>query len=139
MRCPKCGNDKFFEVQGRQLCLGCGYDDGMDQAIDRKKGKMEITKRMVVTIKEEELVGLVVKAIYPDVSPAMGKEWTLYRALSHLTGCTDVEAVRAANRLAKLSCEPTITTDDFRKWLPKVLSKAFAKLLGQGEGEEVGS
>ncbi len=94
---------------------------------------MEIIKRVTVTIKEEELVGLVVKAIYPDMQQATGQEWTLYRALSHLIGCTAFEAVRKANRLARDHGCPLITTDDFRKWLPQVLPKAFAKLLG---GEE---
>ena len=84
---------------------------------------------MTVTVAEEELVGLVVKAIYPDVEKATGQEWTLYRALSSLVGCTEFEAVRKANLLAKEHSCPTVTTDDFRKWLPQVLSKAFAKLL----------
>ncbi len=96
---------------------------------------MEITKRVAVTIAEEELVGLVVKALYPPAMETMGRERTLYRALAHLVGLTDVEAVKEANYLAKHSPGGTaITTDDFRKWLPQVLSKAFAKLLG---GEKV--
>ncbi len=88
---------------------------------------------MTVTIAEEELVGLVVKAIYPDMQEATGQEWLLYRALSYLIGCTVFEAVRKANRLARDRGCLLITTEEFRKWLPQVLSKAFAKLLG---GEE---
>ncbi len=96
---------------------------------------MEITKRVTVTIADKELVGLVVKALYPPAMGVAGCERTLYRALAHLVGMADVEAVKEANRLAKYSPhEPSITTREFRVWLPQVLSAAFAKLLG-GEDE----
>jgi len=60
--------------------------------------------------------------------PQRGSATEIYiRALSALVGVTDVEAVRIANEYARDHGFSTITTRNFRQWLPTALSAIFAK------------
>ena len=90
---------------------------------------MNVTKWVTVEIPEEKLIGLVVDALYSMYHGAKDHEKTLYIALANLVGGTDAEAVEIANHEAMNKGDPTITTDEFRRWLPQVLTEAFAKLV----------
>ncbi len=100
---------------------------------------MEITKRVEITIADKELVRLVVDALYPrGFASTSGSERTLCRVLYFLPGRTAVEAVKEANRVARAypPYEPTITTREFRWWLPQVLSKALMEVEVSGNNQE---
>lgn len=97
----------------------------------------QITKNVNVTvvIQNEELLDLLVGALSEGAERATGKESTLYRALSFLVGCSDVEAVKLANRRADNHMQPRVKVDEFRRWLPVVLSRVFAKYAAEKEAE----
>ncbi len=50
-------------------------------------------------------------------------------ALSHLVGISDVAAVKRANEIGRSQGWETITTSEFRKWLPRALSQFFKEAL----------
>lgn len=52
-------------------------------------------------------------------------------ALSHLIGISDVAAVKHANEIGRSQGWEIITTSEFRKWLPRVLSQFFKEALEQ--------
>ncbi len=89
---------------------------------------MNVTEWATVEIPKEKLIGLVVDALY-HMYTRSSEDKTLYRALANLVGKTDVEAVLIANRAARKKKTETITTEQFRRWLPQVLTEAFAELL----------
>lgn len=91
---------------------------------------MAFTKTVTVEVSNRELVGELVSALYPKAKGAQGKERTLYYALASLIGCPDVEAVRIANRQADKDGLPHISTTEFRRWIPIVLSETFAEFMG---------
>jgi len=97
---------------------------------------MDITRdvRVTVTIRSEELLRCIVRAISPDASASDGKQRTLYLALSYLVGVSDIDAVKTANSVARDRGLPTIRVEEFRKWLPGVLSQAFLYVV-KGEGQ----
>jgi hypothetical protein len=90
---------------------------------------MQIKKSVMVTIESDELLKLLIQAMLPKVEMSQGKESVLYRAFSNLAGNSSVEAVRRSNRYAKDNGLPTITTDEFRRWLPEMLSEIFFGFL----------
>lgn len=71
-----------------------------------------------------------IDALAPDAKASEGRERTLYLAPSWLVNRTDVQAVAIANRDARNHARETITTDEFRKWLPTVFSAFAGKVIG---------
>ena len=93
---------------------------------------MQLIREVTVTIESSELLNLLIMALYTKAHKATGKTITLFSALGSLAGLSDVEAVKAANREADKRNLPRIKTDEFRRWLPQILSETFAEFL---EGE----
>lgn len=91
---------------------------------------MRITKKVTVVIEDEEFVRLLIEALAPKAKSAKGKELVLFRCLSYLIGIPTVESVRMANKYAANIQLPKITTDEFRKWLPEMLSETFKEFVG---------
>lgn len=89
-----------------------------------------ITKKITVPVEKNELVGLLIDALYPKAKNSESQEQTFFRAFSNLIGCTDIEAVKIANKWADEHDAPRITTEKFRRWLPRILSQTFADFLG---------
>jgi len=87
------------------------------------------TKTVTVEISGQEFVASLVASLYPKAKNSQGKERTLYYAFASLVGCSDVEAVRIANRQADKEGLPRISTAEFRRWIPTVLSETFAEFL----------
>lgn len=92
---------------------------------------MQLTKKVTVTIENNELVWLLIDALYPKAQTAEGKECVLFLALSSLVGRSDVDAVKVANRKADAQTLPHIKVAEFRIWLPKILAETFAEFLNQ--------
>lgn len=90
---------------------------------------MQITKKVTVTIEGRELVRLLLEALRPKAQSSEDKEQVLFRALSNLIGCPATEAVRCSNKYADSHALPRITTDEFRKWLPEMLSETFREFV----------
>lgn len=85
----------------------------------------EMTKTIRVTIDSNQFTDLLVAALFGHARSAADGEYTCFRALGCLVGVSDVEAVRMANKEAKITGHPTITVAEFRKWLPALLSSIF--------------
>ena len=90
---------------------------------------MQITKKVTVVIENEEFIQLLIEALAPKAKSAKGKEQTLFRALSYLVGRSAVEAVRMANKYAADNQLPRITTAEFKKWLPEMMSETFKEFV----------
>jgi len=91
---------------------------------------MQLTKTVTITIENRELIGLLVAALNPKARESTDRTRTLFSALGNLPGYSDVEAVSMANCEVDSHKLPTITVDEFRRWLPQILSETFAEFLG---------
>lgn len=90
---------------------------------------MEIRRNITITISDNELLQLLVQALCPTEQQKDDvKEGVFFIALGHLVGRSDVKAVKKANYIAKATHKTSITVEEFRRWLPKILSEAFDKL-----------
>ena len=88
-----------------------------------------VTRTVKVTISNAEILKFFVRAISGDAADALkssGKQRTFYRALGHLVGISDENAVQIANSGVKR--REYITVDEFREWLPTVFSE-FARAM----------
>lgn len=90
---------------------------------------MQLTKKVIVTIESTELVELLISALHSKAEVSDGKEYTLLRAFSCLVGCSDVEAVRMANKIADEKEKPHVKVSEFRRWLPQILAETFAEFM----------
>lgn len=97
---------------------------------------MQITKKITVTIEGEELISLLLKALRPKAQSSEDKEQVLFRALSNLIGCPATEAVRLSNKYADNHALPRITADEFRKWLPEMLSETFREFVERKNNDQ---
>ena len=90
---------------------------------------MQIDK---MTISNTMLLDLFIQAITSNLVNSSGKELTLYRALGHLVGIDDRDAVERANNGTEK--EDRITVKEFRLWLPTVFSE-FARVMLEASDE----
>ena len=91
------------------------------------------THTVEVTISNATALGIFIRAVYGDAKAATGKERIFYKALGHLVGISDVDAVKIANGYAKK--ENRITTEKFRRWLPTVFAE-FARAMLEADNAE---
>jgi hypothetical protein len=84
-----------------------------------------ITRSVQVEIEEKELLHFLTDALYQRAKIAAKRRFWI--ALGNLVGITDVEAVKIANR--EPLDEPSLTTAEFRKQLPIVISKFAAEVM----------
>lgn len=89
--------------------------------------KTNTTRTVEVTISNAQLLSLFVRAVAGDAYDAAGKERTFYKALGHLVGVSDVNAVGVANTYHATQ-ENQITVEEFREWLPTVFAE-FARAM----------
>ncbi len=84
---------------------------------------------LTITIKVDKyIVWWLGEALYPLLEHEGDRIYVM--ALSEIVGISDVEAVRQANRHARDKGWPErATVDQFRKWLPAILSKLFAQVV----------
>ena len=92
-----------------------------------------IKRNVMIIVEKQELVSLLVNALSEREKVSTGKEHTLYQVLSYLIGCSDVKAVQMANRKADNLQQPRVEVDEFRRWLPGVLSEIFAEFVRERE------
>ena len=94
---------------------------------------MKLTREITVTISSKEIVEFFVDVLYikSKATVNMSTNTTMYRALSNLIGCSDVEAVRHANHWADDHDCPRIKVAEFRCWLTSTLSDVFAEYMGK--------
>lgn len=88
-----------------------------------------ITRTVKITVDNATLLNLFVDAIYGDAhaSEEGSKQEAYYRALGHLVGISDAEAVRRGN-CKIMDKENHITVEEFRRWLPTVFAE-FARVM----------
>lgn len=88
-----------------------------------------ITRIVKVTVDNATLLNLFVDAIHGDAraSEKGSKQEAYYRALGHLVGVSDTEAVKRGNYRI-MDEENHITVEEFREWLPSVFSE-FARAM----------
>lgn len=91
----------------------------------------ELTKTVRVVISYKDLLDFFGEALYLEARTSEDKERSFYYALGFLVGVSDVQAVKMANRKARKQGLESITTDEFRKWLPKVFSRFAEKAIGK--------
>jgi len=97
-----------------------------------------VTRTVKVTISNTEILMFFVRAVSGDAKnardsrDATAKEWVCYKALGHLVGISDTDAVKIANAGAKK--ENRITTEEFRRWLPTVFAE-FARAMMRADDE----
>lgn len=91
----------------------------------------KFTRKVTVAVEigGNELIDFLIWALMPDAKSSEGQERTFFIAFVNLPGHTDVETVRIANVEADKQGLPHIKTDEFRRWLPQVLSEVFAEFL----------
>jgi hypothetical protein len=98
---------------------------------------MQIMKQVTVTIKDKEIIGMLVDFLRERARDSTDEQRTMYYAIACLIGVPDVEAVKRANRWADEHNHPRVTVDEFRCWLPNVLSGVFAEYMGLTEGHKI--
>ena len=97
----------------------------------------KFTQKVAVLIEAKDFVDLLIRALYPKAQAAQGKERVFFMAFASLVGCTDVEAVKIANREAGNKSLPRIKVDEFRRWLPQMLSETFGEFIAGEDDEDV--
>ena len=96
-----------------------------------------ITRTVKVTISNAEVLKCFIQAVAGDAvaaSESGGKQWAFYRALGHLIGITDVEAVNRGN-YDIMDKENHITVEEFRCWLPTVFAEFARAMLEVSDGD----
>lgn len=86
-----------------------------------------VTKTVEVTISNAVVLDIFVQAIYGDAQNSTGKGRTFYKALGHLVGISDVQAVGRAN-YDIMDEEDHITVEEFQRWLPTKFAE-FARAM----------
>lgn len=96
----------------------------------RKRAKITITDQWVtLEIPDRDVLQWFIDLVAGGREIATGKERTLYAALGYLIGVTVGDAVKAANRWAKLHGFPAVTVTEFYKWFPAMFSVFAGKVI----------
>ena len=87
------------------------------------------TVKVNMQIEGSEVILWVVNVIRDLAVESQDDDYIFFTALGHLVGISDVEAVKYANSVADRKNLPHITTREFRRRLPGVMSKVFAEFM----------